>query len=101
MSETYDGIQVAFGSRVRTAEDLAGVADRLERAVSLALPGVARCAGARDELSEEFDAECAGLTDRMGQHFESIAAQLRGMAARHMASEQTYVRAEHANGGAS
>ncbi|MFG3442408.1 hypothetical protein ACGF0J_34640 [Nonomuraea sp. NPDC047897] len=101
MSETFDGIQVTFGSRVRTAQDLAAVADRLQRAVTLALPGVARCAGTRDELSEEFDAECAGLTDRLGQHFESIATGLRGMAARHVAAERGYVHTEYANGAAS
>ncbi|MEU8103356.1 type VII secretion target [Nonomuraea muscovyensis] len=101
MSEKFDGIQVAFGSRGRTAQDLAEVADRLERAVALALPGVARCVGTRDELSEEFDTECTGLTEQMGQHFESIATHLRGMAAKHVASEHTYVRTEYANGAAS
>ncbi|MEQ4721941.1 hypothetical protein [Nonomuraea sp. B19D2] len=101
MSEKFDGIQVAFGSRVRTAEGLTEVADRLVQAVTLAMPGVARCVGTRDELSDEFDAECAGLTDQLGQHFESVVTQLRGMAAKHVVSEHTYVQAEHANGGAS
>ncbi|GLW05407.1 hypothetical protein Misp01_05370 [Microtetraspora sp. NBRC 13810] len=100
MSATFDGIQVAFGSRIRTAEGLAEVTDRLERAVSGALPGAARIAGTPDDLSDEFDAECAGLIDHMAQHFGDIAARLREMAARHVASEHNYTRAEHANGGA-